>query len=415
MESMLLEPPSGGTWTGTIQFSIADLSQALQRRRDEMIQVSNCNQSLSAGIALTPGTSVTNLPDTNIDVARVRYLALQATTTGTASSGSNTITVASTAGIVRGQQVTGTGVAYPTIVSSVGSSSIGLSQPTTGAVSGTLQFFIASTLYRDDTVAQEWYEAPLYQQPPGTPQTFSLSSEPPLSWIVDIPPNQPGNYEAVVLNSGTPFNPPTATLLGIPDDLVFVLEYGALADLLGRESEATDRERAAYCLKRYQDGLLLMRKTPWIMLGKVNGVAVSCDSLRDTDNYSVDWDSDPSGFGPVIVTGGIDFLAGPVGSNIGVTCLANAPITDSSGTYLQIAPSDADCMYNLAQSRALFKCGGSSFKEALALEAEAIQFCSAKNTMLRSTGAFIDILMQRGQAQERAQNRYDTANQKRGR
>jgi hypothetical protein len=72
-------------------------------------------------------------------------------------------------------------------------------------------------------------------------------------------------------------------------------------------------------------------------------------------------------------------------------------------------------MYNLAQSRALFKCGGSSFKEALALEAEAIQFCSAKNTMLRSTGAFSDILMQRGQAQERAQNRYDTANQKRGR
>jgi hypothetical protein len=254
----------------------------------------------------------------------------------------------------------------------------------------------------------EFYEAPLYQQPSGTPQTFSLSSEPPLSWIVDVPPAQPGNYEAVVLNSGTPFNPPTPTLIGIPDDLIFVLEYGALADLLGRESESTDRERAEYCMRRYQDGLKLMLKTPWIMLGKVNGVAVSCDSLRDTDNYSVNWDSDPSGFGPVIVTGGIDFLAGPVGSNIGVTVLGNAPITDSSGTYLQIAPSDADVMYNLAQSRALFKCGGSSFKEALALEAEAIKFCAAKNTMLQSSGAFSDVLLQRGQAQERAQNRFNT-------
>ena len=35
---MLLEPPSGGTWAGTSQFSISDLSGALQRRRDEMIR-----------------------------------------------------------------------------------------------------------------------------------------------------------------------------------------------------------------------------------------------------------------------------------------------------------------------------------------------------------------------------------------
>jgi hypothetical protein len=409
LEYMLLEPSNlTSTWTGTIQFSISDLSQALQRRRDEMIQVSNCNQSLSTFIPLTPNTITTQLPSSNIDVARVRYLPLQFSTSGAASSGASTITVSSTTGIANGQLVTGTGIAYPTTVSGVGSGSIQISQPTTGVVSGTLQFFTANTLYRDDTIAQEFYEAPLYQQPSGTPQTFSLSSEPPLSWIVDIPPTQPGNYEAVVLNSGAPFTPPTPTLLGIPDDLVFVLEYGALADLLSREPEATDRERAEYCMRRYQDGLQLMLKTPWIMLGKVNGVAVSCDSLRDMDNYSVNWDSDPSGFGPVIVTGGIDFLAAPTNSNVGVTVLGNAPITDPSGTYLQIAPSDADTMYNLAQTRALFKRGGSSFKEALALEAEAIQFCSAKNTMLRSTGAFSDILMQRGQAQERAQNRYNT-------
>ena len=280
LEYLLMEPPSGSVWTGTIQFSISDLSQALQRRRDEMIQVSNCAQTLSTEIPLTPNTIVTNLPDTNIDVARVRYLALQATTTGTASSGASSIAVASTVGIVSGQQVTGTGIAYPTIVSSVGSGSIGISQPTTGAVSGTLQFFTPSTLYRDDTVAQEFYEAPLYQQPSGTPQTFSLSSEPPLSWIVDVPPNQPGNYEAVVLQSETPFNPPTPTLIGIPDDFTSFLEFGALADLLGRESEATDRERAAYCLKMYQEGLNLLTKTPWIMLGKVNGVAVSVDSIE---------------------------------------------------------------------------------------------------------------------------------------
>jgi len=267
MEYHLLEPPSGGTWTGSSQFTISDLSQALQQRRDEMLQVSNCNQSLMTGIALTPNTRRTTLPDTVIDVARVRYQPLQATTTGTATSGALSIAVASVAGIAINQLVTGTGLAYPTIVLGIGSGSIILSQPTTGAVSGTLQFYGASTLYRDDTVAQEFYEAGFWQTPGGRPQTFMLSSEPPLSWDVDIPPGQPGSYEAVVLQSGAVFSPPTATLLGIPDDFAWVAEWGALADLLGRESEATDRERAAYCLRRYQDGLNLLLKTPWIMLG----------------------------------------------------------------------------------------------------------------------------------------------------
>ena len=345
LEYMLLEPSSGGVWTGTTQFNIGDLADALQGMRDEMLQVSNCNQSLLPNISLTPNTISTTLPDTIIDVARVRYI------------------------------------------------------PVTGS---------PSTLYRDDTVANEFYESPLYQLNAGTPTTFSMSSEPPLSWNVDIPPSQPGKYEAVVLQSGTSFNPPATTLLGIPDDFAFVLEYGALAELLGRESEATDRERAAYCAKMYQEGLNLMLKTPWIQLGKVNGVAVSIDSIADTDRYDPEWDSNPTGFGPVIVSGGIDFIGAPVGSSIGVTCLANAPVPVVDGDYVQVSRSDWDTVLNLAQARACFKMGGAEWKSALELETGAIQACMAENSRIRSMGSFSDILDQRGQAQERSQNRYNS-------
>jgi len=345
MEYMLLELPSGGTWTGTSQFNISVMSQALQRRRDEIIQYTNCNQLLSAGIPLTPNTIRTELDDQTIDVERVRYI------------------------------------------------------PATGS---------PNTLYRDDTVAQEFYEAPLYQLNPGTPQTFSLSSEPPLSWQVDVPPAQPGTYEAIVLQSGAPFNPPTPTLIGLPNDLVWVLIWGALADLLGQESEAKDAERSAYALKRYQDGLQLMMKSPWIMLGKINGVAVSCDSIADTDRYDPNWDSNPTGFGPVIVTGGPDWIAAPVGSGVGITCLGNAPITDSTGVYIQCGRSDMDIIYDLAQSRAMFKCSGMEWKQSLELEKRAIQACMAENVRLKSQGNFSDVLDERGAAQERSMNRYNS-------
>jgi len=39
-----------------------------------MIQLSNCNQSLLSGIAVVPNQIRTLLPDSVIDVARVRYL-----------------------------------------------------------------------------------------------------------------------------------------------------------------------------------------------------------------------------------------------------------------------------------------------------------------------------------------------------
>ena len=349
LEYMLLEPSNNtSTWTGTSQFNISVMSQALQRRRDEMIQLSNCNQSLLTGIPLVPNTIRTELDDQIIDVERVRYI------------------------------------------------------PATG---------IPNTLYRDDTVSQEFYEAPLYQLNPGTPQTFSLSSEPPLSWQVDVPPAQPGTYEAIVLQSGPPFNPPAPTLLGIWNDWAWILIWGALADLLGQESESTDRERSAYCLKRYQDGIQLMLKSPWIMLGKVNNVAVSLDSIVATDRYDPEFDSNPTGFGPVIVVGGQDFLGAPVGQGIGLTVLGNAPIVDAgTGTWLQVSRSDWDCVILLAQARAAWKQGGAEFKASLELEKAALQMAAAENTRLRSLGAFSDVIDQRGNQQERDMNRFNNAN-----
>jgi hypothetical protein len=258
-------------------------------------------------------------------------------------------------------------------------------------------------------VAQEFYEYGFLQAQPGNPNVFMLSSEPPLSWDVDIPPNLPGTYEAVTLLTGQPFNPPASTLLNIPDDYAWVLIWGALSTLLARESEAVDRQRADYCLKRYLDGVNLLLKTPWIMLATVNGLAVVTQSIAEADRYSPEWDSTPTTFGPFIVTGGIDFFAAPQGTGIGLTVLGNAPVPVADDDYIQVSRSNWDTVLDFAQALACFKMGGEEFQAALELEARAIQACSAENSRLKSTGAFADILLQRGQAQDRNQNRFNTA------
>jgi len=276
-------------------------------------------------------------------------------------------------------------------------------------VSGVINFYLPNTLYRDDTVALEWYESPLYQLPSGTPQTFQLSSEPPLSFDVDITPNQPGVYEAVTLQSGPVFAPPAATLLGIPNDFAYLLEYGALSDLFSRDAEASDHQRAEYFAKRYLDGLQVMINTPWVMLANVDGVACSVDPLAAVDRYYCDWDSNPTNFGPLVVTAGMDFIAAPVGHSVGITCLGNAPLLDAvTSSYLQVSRDAWEQVLNEAQFLASVKMGGADFMAATELEKEFILFCSGENSRLKSTGAFGDVLAQRAQGQDRNQERYST-------
>jgi hypothetical protein len=116
-----------------------------------------------------------------------------------------------------------------------------------------------------------------------------------------------------------------------------------------------------------------------------------------------------------MVLGGIDFLAAPISPmGTGVTVLASAPFLDAAtGTYIQVSRSNWDTVLDLVQFLCAWKEAGDEFQRALELEKRALQACAAENSRLRSIGAFADVLDQRGQSEERDQNRYNSADQQR--
>jgi hypothetical protein len=353
MEYHLLEPPTGNTWTGTTQFTITDLSTALQKRRDELIQVSNCNQVLIPNLAVVPTQTRYTVADTIIDVQRVRYIA---------------------------------------------SPPPGITQPPV-------------TLYRDDVLGEQFYAAGYEQSSPDVPDAFTVSTEPPLSFDVNIPPVYEGVFELLALQSGAAFDPVSGpTLLGIPDDFASVAKWGALGDLLAQESEATDRQRAAYCARRYQDGLNLLIKTPWLMLARINEQSCDMPSFPDKDNFAPEWDSSPSTLDTVVI-GGTDTVACPPNSSMNLMVLGNALIPSADADPVQVSRSNWDSILDYAQFLAAFKQGGEEFESALELEANFIQMCAAENSRLKSLGLFSDVLVQRAGATDRKQERYSSKEQ----
>lgn len=411
MQYMLLEPASGGTWTGSTQFTLANLQWSLQKRIQEVIQQTSCNLGLLENINATPGVRGNYpLADTVLEPRRNRFFALMSTTTGAASSGTSTVNVSSAAGIVAGQVISGAGIQSGTFVTGISGTAVNLSLPTSGAVSGTVQFFQPYLLTREDELSFQSFE-PDYLQTIGYPQSWTVASEPPLSFDVDLAPNTPGYFEMLALNAGPTFAPPTASLLGVPDDWAWLPMYGALADVLGQEAESTDQQRAAYCLSRYTEGLEMMKQSNWLLQTLINGRASQVTALADMDALAVNWQQSQNNL-PAVIEAGVDFIA-PVpgnGASMAVTLVANAPLLDATGTYVQVSRDDWQAVLDYSQHLACFKCGNDVFEATMPLLKSFYQFCADRNRRWVASGLFVKYLRSEGKRQEMAEPRWESQN-----
>jgi|SRR5208337_2713116 len=345
MEYHLLEPATGATWTGTSQFSIADLQGALQRRRDEVIQASGCNLGQLAPLPTSYGVRRTFFPDSTLEPRRTRFL------------------------------------------------------PDSGP-SGPV------TLSREDTIAFDAFE-PSYLQTRQLPSAWSVITGPPLAMDVDTGPNVTGNYDVISLQAGLNFQPPASTLLGVPDDWAWVAKWGALADLLSRDSEATDRARADYCLKRYISGLEIMKASNWLVSATINGLVVDTPSVREMDGYAPEWQNNAVAW-PSLVQAGMDFIAPcPVALSSGVSMIivGNAPIPILDGDFVQVSRDQFDVILSYAQVLASFKMGGSEFAATKDLEQDFFRAAAATNQRLSKMGIFADLVHSDGKRQDKAQPR----------
>lgn len=406
MEYMLLEPAVGiGAWTGTNQFSVEKIQSSLQVRVNEVIQVAGCNTVDLAPISATPGTRRTLLADTTLEVRRIRFLQIAASPSGTCASGATTITLSSTAGIYGGLIVQGAGIATGTVTRHVVLGGVSISLPTTAPLASTpLTFLQPYYLKRSDTQAFHYFNSD-YLQEYGTPKEWSIASEPPLSFDVDTATNLPGQYDVMVLQSGAALGS-TPTVLAIPNDWAWVPMYGALADLFSEEPESTDRQRAAYCAKRYQDGLQMMKRSNWFNQALINGAVADTPSLEKKDRWSIGWQED-TGSIPCVVTDGTDAfnVAPSTPVSVLMTVVQNAPFLDSTNTYVQVTMDDWMQVLNYVQHIAMLKCGGAEFASTVSLLDEFLQYCVRKNRRQGTYGLYVDILNTAGLKQDQEQPR----------
>ncbi len=335
IQAHFLEPLTGNaSWTGTSQFSLQDFVNAFVRRRDQVLQMTACNVGPIASLNVTPGTNRVQLPDSSsqsiLDMRRIRYLPV--------------------------------GGASP------------------------------STLYRDDTMAMEYFDS-TYPGNSGTPLTWDVLGSPQQFVTFDAQASVPNNLECLAILSGGTVTPPTTSPLLIPDDFAWVIKYGMMADLLSKETESKDLLRAQYCQQRFDEGVKVMMELPWLMQARINNVPVDTPSFYEADQYDYEWESNTSAM-TQIVRGGIDLFAIspviPVSTTVSVTMslVANAVIPSTDGAFVQVSREILDVIVDEAEHLAQFKEAGNEMMESVALHQRFIAMAMETNRRLRESGIF---------------------------
>lgn len=300
LQYALLEPPAaGGTWTGTDQFTLAQLAAAVQRRRDQFLHSTGAVLTRSLTAYTPPASGRIDLGEA---VLSVRHVAWRPTATQ-----------------------------------------------------------LLSPLLRNDEWAGTHF-GPAWLQSTQPPFAYSTSVTPPITLQLMPPTTLAGTLDLVSVNKGAAIDPLVSAPLGVPDDWAWVVKYGALADVLSQDGLAFDPGRASYCEQRWQQGVQQAKTAAVILAARINGVTCRMDSVANADSYSTGWQL-VSGPPQVLLTAGHNLLASWPVADAAITYTAtldvvrNAPIPAVAGDILQISQDVYDVILDYAQHLASFKEG----------------------------------------------------------
>jgi len=359
-------------YIGTDMFTINGIVGAVRRRRDQFLLETGMVTSRSLITGPLPPQARVLIDESIIDVKRAAWVGVPGTTDpnayGTRLYGKG----------LYGRGVFGTSSSY-------------------------------STLWKTDEWAAESFRYGWANAPASPPSGFSTAVGPPNTLVITPPPQASGQVELITTNVGATLTSASlGTLLGIPDDFTWVVRMGALADLLGREGQSRDMQRAQYCEARWKEGIALAGQFTSVVTAYLNGVQCFPQSIHSLDSYRPNWQNES---GPCDAVGMMSWnllaLAPPPRVtifSIMLDMVSNAPVPVNDGDFLQIGREDLDALLDYCQHLCALKEGGDEFMATVPLYQSAVAQAKLRNSKIRQDVPFYSELSDRATKQEVEQN-----------
>ena len=341
----LLEPLSLTSWTGSAQFTLAEITESMERRRNQLL--------LETGIVLSVNTlAVSSPPQGRVDTTSINPDPIEV----------RRVAWKSTAGVF-------------------------------------------STLWRADEWEAEGLKPGWKQAPADPPEVYSVAVTPPLSLQLVPSPSANGSVEIIsVLNGAVP-NVSSGVSLGIPDNLAWIVKYGVMADLLGRESQSRDFARAKYCERRWREGVEIARRYTTVLQAEINGVNKFISSIHDMDTLAPSWQNTAAGTPTEVGIAGLNLIGvSPKPSAVSVSLTMDivrpAPIPASDSATVQLGPEELNAIVDYAHHIAAFKQGGAEFQATERQYENLLRLANVHRERIAAVTKHLSPLQERTQREE---------------
>ena len=335
IEYHLLEPPTPAAWTGTDQFTLADVTAALQRRRDQFLMETGMLATRTTQIVIPGVDGRVTISDDVVDVRRAVW------------------------------------------------------QPQNGTW---------SQLWRHDEWSLTYFDSSWFVDT-GKPYAYSILAPPPLTVQLAPPPNDTGTMDLITVKTGASLNPAAGVLMGLPDDWCWAIKWGALADLLNRDGQARDPQRADYCENRYTTACDLADKASVIAHSEIQGKPLTTSSLFDLDTAIPGWQGRAMGFPTEIGLVANNLIAlEPVPDDVYSVTLdvvRRAPMPVDDTTNLQIGREQLDAILDYAEHLAAFKMAGAEFDATMPCLKRFLRVAGIQDERLMASAKYVDVISER--------------------
>jgi hypothetical protein len=221
------------------------------------------------------------------------------------------------------------------------------------------------------------------------PTEYSVMAAPPLTVQLSPAPLAAATLDMLTVSAGSDFTPTvSATVVGVPDDMAWIVKWGAMADLLLKDGPARDPERAKYCEERYQHGVALARLATPIVQARIGSLPLTVCALAELDAYSPGWQSHTAALPTTLATAGMNYIALDPPPNIGVAVyldvVQNAPVPSDDADLVQIGREMVSTILDYAVHLAMFKVGGGEWQATTQLMEQFLLMCGNYNKRMEA-------------------------------
>ena len=335
IEYALIEPKQIVAWSGSEMFTLAELQEAIRRRRDQFLLETRCrvDRVQLPATPLPSGSASYALPDTTVAVMRVAW----------AESAGGKVT----------------------------------------------------PVWRSNHWSVRT-SRPGLQQTVGLPRVYDFHSYAPPSLAPSPVPSDNGTFDLLLVRSGAIVTG-GLTYLGIPDDFAWAIQWGALADLLSKDGPSRDYARSLYCERRYRLGVAAMLERQTITDVTINGQPMKFTTIGALDSGRLYWQNRSAAIPLYAAPVGANMivLADPPSSacNLVVRILRNAPVPTLGygAEFVQVGREFLDMILGYAVHLSMFKIGGTEFAATTHLANAMFDAAAEFNARLRESSAFEEV------------------------